>query len=106
MFRNIIFQQKNLHQKNTKNLFFSSWTKDPTHGKHLYYPKYGNSFYEYDKILKQNVSRHKNYNIENELWCIEKETTQRGSEIHKDNPRIRPVENPSTNLNIYDERED
>ena len=63
------------------------------HGKVLYYPKYGSSYYDalnYAKIISSAKSNDK-YDVENELWTVEEPNPARGgSEVHADNPRVRP----------------
>ena len=50
----------------------------------MFYGQWGDSFYEYQKML--NTKNKFEYDVENELWC-----TQRGSEVTH-NPRVRPLE--------------
>ena len=69
--------------KNSKDLY----------GKQLFYPKYGTSYYDasnYAKIISSAKSNDK-YDIEDELWTVEEPTpARRGSEVHANNPRVRP----------------
>ena len=87
----------------------SSKTYSPTYANTMFYGKWGDSFYEYQKML--NKKNNFEYDVENELWC-----TQRGSEVTH-NPRVRPLaqsenkksENKScteNGQNVYNDRED
>lgn len=73
----------------------SCLNKHKLYGKVIFHPKYGNSFYdslEYARILScAKPDPNDKYDVENERWVVDKEPTERGgSEVHVNNPRVRP----------------
>lgn len=65
------------------------------YGKVMFHPKYGNSFYEaldYTRVLSgAKPDPNDKYDVEQELWMASEQAPDRGgSEVHVNNPRIRP----------------
>jgi len=71
--------------KNSKDIY----------GKHLFYPKYGTSYYDslnYARIISNTKSDDK-YDVKKEMWTVEEAPEARGgSEVNVNNPRVRPSE--------------